>query len=650
MSEFKTPSFEEAATREWIVTNGIGGYSSSTVCGLNTRRYHGILVASLNPPTERKVLVSKIEEEIHTPAATFKISTNQYPDNIHPEGFRHLRSFTRNPLPGMLFKSGDTQLLKTIFMVYNSNTTVVEYSNTGTEKFRLCLNPLYAGRDYHALLRESDEHVFKLTKHPTHQVIESGTMPRIYLKHPTVTFREEKNWHRNMEYKIEKERGQDHIEDVISSGHFELTLAPGQSASLIFTLDERMLTEPPEKLKQDEINRISNLVPKDVKDQFLADLLVCGDQFVVSRKSTANYSIIAGYHWFTDWGRDSMIALRGLCIATGRKEQAASVILTFLNHLRDGLIPNRFPDWETDEPEYHTIDATLWLFVAVYDFDKKFNDTSFLAKISPQLRDILDHHIKGTKHSIHVLSNGLLSGGTPGLPLTWMDARIQNHCFTPRRGCPVEISALWFNALKIYEHICKRTGISIDPVFNEHIIKVKESFVNAFWNHNGYLNDTITPSFQIDASIRPNQVYALSLPFTLLSHDQEMKVLETIETTLLTDYGLRTLDPRHPHFKGSYDGNLWSRDEAYHQGTVWPFLLPEFITALLRLHNNSPEARQKASKMLQKLKAHFYNEECVNGISEIFDGTDPRHGKGCMNQAWSVSNVLLVMLNNNLAV
>jgi predicted glycogen debranching enzyme len=644
------PDHENSLTKEWIVTNGIGGYASSTIIGTNTRRYHGLMVASFNPPTGRKVMVSKVEETLLYNNEEIHFSTNQYPDAVHPQGYYHIDEFSRKPLPVTRFKFGPLELHKTVFMVYNSNTTIVEYTNTSSLTYILRLNPLFAVRDYHGLLHEQHDYRFFTKNQENYHAIYAyaGAEP-LYFNHSKGTFNEARHWNKNIFYAMEKLRGQEFLEDIYSLGYIEYQMLPGESLFLTFSLEEKMLTEDPLILKSKEIERLKKIT-EGIENEFLADLLTAGDQFIVHRNSTENYSVIAGYHWFTDWGRDSMIALRGLCIATGRQKEARSVINTFLNFLKDGIIPNRFTDYETEQPEYHTIDATLWLFIAVYEYDCKFKDTVFLKNTYEKLTEIINCHIRGTLNNIHVTEQGFLSGGTHGLPLTWMDARINDHVFTPRSGCPVEVNALWYNALKIHEYISSRLNQKPSQSFKAIAYHLENNFEDVFWNEKGFLNDYISETGEAVAQIRPNQVYALSLPFTLLSEEKQKLVLQNIGKHLLTDYGLRTLATGDPQFKAHYSGDRWSRDAAYHQGTTWPFLLPEYLMAYLRINNYSTQAKKEVAERLRKLKDHFYKDECLHGISEVFDGLSPRSGKGCIQQAWSVSNLVLLMLKENIGI
>jgi predicted glycogen debranching enzyme len=642
--------YTELSSKEWLVTNGLGGYASSSIIGSNTRRYHGILVASLNPPTERRMIVSKVEESIYYNNQEIKFSSNQYKDVVHPEGFNYFEAFEREPLPKIVFKADNAELSKTIFMVYNSNTSVIEYKNSGNTKYHLRLNPLYTSRDFHKLSHEDHSFNYSVVYNSNKQSIRAHLNSEpFYFKYSQGKYTELRLWNKNFHYFRERERGQDYTEDLYSLGFLSLELEPGSSVFLLFTLDPVMLEKSPEILKQSELDRLKNLVSEHT-DKFLTDLLKAGDQFIVNRKSTGNYSVIAGYHWFSDWGRDSMIALRGLCIATGRQKEAASVIITFLNYLQQGVIPNRFPDYANDHVEYHTIDATLWLFIAVYEYDLKFKDIDFLKTVYPKLVEIINHYLIGSKYNIHVLENGLLYGGTMGLPLTWMDARIKDHIFTPRIGCPVEVNALWYNALNIYEHVSSRVGDKPNELYMKIRKKVETQFAKSFWNPSGYLNDLVTIYNKVDTSFRPNQIYAVSLPFRLLSEEQERQVVTNVGKYLLTEYGLRTLSADHPDFKSSYSGDLWSRDTAYHQGTVWPFLIAEYFMAYLKVNGYSDKSKKYVEEKLKPLKEHFYSHECIHGISEIFDGMKPYEGKGCIHQAWSVSNLILLILKEGLVI
>jgi predicted glycogen debranching enzyme len=640
-------SFDDLAGKEWLVTNGIGGYASSSILGANTRRYHGLLVASLNPPTERMVMVSKIEESIvFNRDCVFDISSNKYPGTVHPHGHQYFRFFERKPLPRMKFESEGHHLLKTILMVHGSNTTVVEYENTGESAFKLRLTPLFVFRDYHSLFHQDADFDFRLQQNSHYFTLTSRYgAPALHFNFTSGEFTEQRDWYKNFEYDREKERGLDFREDAYALAKIESFLKPGEKMYLVFSTDASMMDQKPENLKIHEIKRVESLANDKKDDPFLRDLLIAGEQFIVHRESTGSYSLIAGYHWFTDWGRDSMIALRGLCIAPGKQEVTRSILQTFLRYVDKGMLPNRFPDNGRDDvPEYNTIDATLWLFVTLYEYHQKFRDQDFITEVFDTLTNILESHLEGTRYHIHVTPEGFLSGGEGLAQLTWMDARIGDYVVTPRHGCPVEIQALWFNALQIYQYFAGTLGKPYEK-YKALGKLVRQNFNRYFVRPDGALYDVVNPGISTDASLRPNQIFVVSLPFALLSPAEEKKVVGHVASQLLTPYGLRTLSPDHPDFKPVYEGDPWHRDTAYHQGTVWPFLLGEYLTAFLKVNDWSAKAKTEALSMLEPVKRHFYQENCIMGISEVFDGYHPQTGKGAVHQAWSVASVLKLLLD-----
>lgn len=647
MEANKNRTLSDLNQLEWVHTNGLGGYTSSTITGCNTRRYHGILVASMNPPTDRHVLVSKIEEYITNQRDTYNgFSSNQYSGAVHPKGFQYLTEFNRDPLPRSVFDIGENKIAKTVFMVHHSNTTIVEYENIGDTAYQLKLTPFFVDRNYHSLFLENtffdyyidfQSNVLKIYSH-------FGANP-VYVKFFNGAFTENRHWIKRLEYEQERSRGLDYQEDVYAIGDIRFFLNKGQKAYLMFTTDPEILDEKPANLK---LNALHRLQPNSKEDKFLNDLKTAANQFIVWRASTQSYTILAGYHWFTDWGRDTMIAMRGLTIATGKQEVSKSILQTFFKSIHAGMLPNRFPDFEGEAIEYNTIDASLWLFVALYEYYKKFEDRAFVEANFDGLTDIIQWHIKGTRYRIQVTAEGFLSGGEGIAQLTWMDARIGDHVVTPRHGCPVEIQALWYNALKIYQEL----ALELEIPDAENMIEVCKStadllatnFKSKFLNEAGYLNDVVGTDLSVDTSIRPNQIYVISLPFELLPKEDAERVFDTVKTHLYTPYGLRTLSPKDTNFKPTYGGSQWDRDTAYHQGTVWPFLLGDYFLAQLKLKGNTPATKSEIRTALNTLIVHFYESGCIHGISEIFDGLHPETGKGTVQQAWSVSAMLQVLL------
>ncbi len=630
--------------KEWLVTNGLGGYASSSIIGTNTRRYHGLLVAAFNPPTDRKVLVSKVEEVVKVGDQIHQLSTTQYPGAIHPQGFTYFHGFERDPLPKAVFANESFRLQKTVFMVYGENTTVVGYENLGDTPIELSISPWMVYRDYHSLFQESsyfDFYVEQVDATFLKVYPHYGAAP-VQIQYEKGNFDPHSIWCQSIEYAAEQERGLDYQEAAKSIGQITVQLAAGEKMYLRFSTHEQAENVSFEELEKREIQRIESL-GQGQKNNFLRDLMIAGDQFLVHRASTNSSTLIAGYPWFTDWGRDTMIAMRGLTIAQGNQEASKSILRTFLQYLDQGMLPNRFPD-QGEAPEYNTIDATLWLFVVLHEYYEKFQDLDFIAELYPKLQDVLHWHIEGTRYNIHVTPEGLLFGGEGLAQLTWMDARVGDYVVTPRQGCPVEINALWYNALQIFSAFAKLLNEEHQK-YLKLADQVKTAFRHFFINDEGFLNDVIIPDGYVDQSFRPNQLYAISLPFSLLNKTESAKVLSMIEDHLCTDYGLRSLNVEDPAFKGHYGGNQWERDTAYHQGTVWTFLWAEYALAFLKVKGNTQKSSKELMTKLRFLENHFYESDCIQGISEIFDGANPNKGKGCIQQAWSIGMLIKVLFD-----
>ncbi len=632
--------FKELSEKEYLLTNGIGGYCSSTFSGANTRRYHGLLVASFNPPTDRKVLVSKIEEKIIVAENEYELSANQYPDTVHPNGFQYIAGYkVENNQATINFKHDDFSVTKLLSVVQGENTTIIQYTNTGKSAVQLELNPMLVYKDYHSLFKQSNEFDFYTEQIGEHglKVFAKYEAEPLYINVSAGSWKLQHTWYKDFEHVIENERGFPFTEDAMNIGTLSVQLKKGEKVVISFSTNENAhLKIVPYKEKYFTTNK---KIPAFVKA-----LEASSRQFVVQRKNTGGNTIIAGYHWFTDWGRDTMIAMRGISIATLRQEEAKSILQTFFKYLDKGMLPNRFPDYD-EELEYNTIDATLWLFVTLYEYQQTFNDSDFIKSILPYLKNIIDEHTNGTRYNIHITEEGLLYGGEDGVQLTWMDAKVNGFVVTPRIGCAVEINLLWYNALNIYQHFIKLCKKKAEPGISTLISTFEKSFEPHFVNADGYLNDVVVPNVSTDNSIRPNQIYAVSLPFSPLNNSQKQNVLKAVEKNLLTDFGLRTLDINHPDFKSRYQGNSWDRDNAYHQGTVWPFLWGEWAMAYLNQHGFNATNCLHVWNAAKPLQQHFYNEGCLNAIAEIFDGLQPDAGKGCVQQAWSVSMLLKVFLD-----
>lgn len=642
---------EASLTREWLETNGLGGFASSTINGLNTRRYHGLLVAATRPPVGRVVMLSKLEETLILDGQHFELSANRYGDVIHPQGYRYQTGFRLDPFPVFTYLIEGIEIEKSVFMVQGENTTVVQYelrdrggssahSAHAERRFQLELRPLIAFRDYHSTTHENG------ALNP-HVQMEGGVasvapypdLPPLYLAHAADEIDAQGYWYRNFNYERERERGLDFAEDLFSPFSMRLELREGKRLSLIASTQKRCVACDGERFRREEIERRAKLIARSpVDDPLVRRLVAAADQYIVARGRQK--TIIAGYHWFSDWGRDTMIALPGLTLLTGRIEVARSILAEFARHVDRGMLPNRFPD-AGEPPEYNTVDATLWYFEAVRAFLQYSEDDEFVhARLYDVLVDIIEWHERGTRYGIRVTDDGLLAAGEEGVQLTWMDAKVGDWVVTPRRGKAVEIEALWYNALRVMEQLAGRFGDDgRRKVYREMAARVRASFNRLFWNAEaGCLYDVVDADAR-DGSIRPNQILAVSLPHSMLDAERSRSIVAVVRRELLTPRGLRTLAPGSQRYKGRYGGDQRSRDGAYHQGTVWPWLMGPFIKAFLKTAGKSEEARRQARVWLEGFAAHL-DEACLGHVSEIFDGDSPHAPRGCVAQAWSVAELL----------
>jgi len=650
MSVFKTnqlSQYDFASNLEWLETNGVGGYSSCTVAGSNTRRYHGILVASTQPPVGRLVVLSKLEETLVTKEKRFELSCNQYPGAVHPQGFQYLKSFERNIFPEFVYEAGGIEIKKTIAGIHGENTVVILFEVLKAKtKFTLELMPLASCKDFHTEARANDS-IYKnyLFDEGVFQTLNYETCPEIFIAVPGSSFVESKSWYYSYEHAIEQERGLDYQEDLFTHGHFEVELKEGDKLGIIVSIDDPRGRKAVELVEKERARREALAKPFAYHDE-LRRLALAADQFIVKRGDLN--TIIAGYPWFADWGRDTMISLPGLCIATGRHADLKNILKAFANSVSEGMLPNRFPD-HGEKPEYNTIDATLWFFVAIYKYYLASKDKAFITEMLPTLTNIIHWHYKGTRYNIHVdLADGLLTGGQEGVQLTWMDAKVGDWVVTPRRGKAVEINALWYNALNILSLFCSECDDAIaGSDWKLKAEKVGESFNEHFWNDmRGCLYDYIDGD-EKNADLRPNQVYAISLPFPLLNKQRATKVFKVVSDQLYTPKGLRSLERSHPDYRFQYGGNIHNRDGAYHQGTVWSFLIGPYVDALLFVKGE--KGKRDAAKVIEEYLKHL-DERCVGSISEIFDGEEPFTPRGCVAQAWGVAEALRVAVEHKLFV
>jgi len=636
--------FAAASGREWLETNGIGGFASGTISGANTRRYHALLTAAMRPPLGRVALLSKFEETLVIDGARFELSTNQYPGNIHPRGFKYLRSFRLDPFPTWTYEVEGLTLEKRLFMVYGRNTTTCRWNLApgaiaGGSTVLIELRPLLSFVDYHHMQHEASSDRFEWTEQEHCVKVSSTTgITDLFFFHNGAV-QPSGVWYRNFQLAVERERGFDYTTDLFQP--FVLSFDLARPASVIVSTES---VSPPDiaKLEKGEIRRRRDLIrtAKPVTE-FEEQLVTATDQFIVSRG--AGRTVIAGYPWFSDWGRDTMIALNGLTLATGRPKIAKDVLLEFSKHISQGMLPNRFPD-AVDEAEYNTVDATLWYFEAIRAYADSTGDHAFVDKqLYAKLADILAWHLKGTRYNIHVDTDGLLYAGEPGVQLTWMDAKIGDAVITPRTGKAVEIQALWYNALRIMEDFARRFGHDQDRErFAAMGDLAKLSFNGVFWNDTEDCLFDVVENGSRDGSVRPNQIFAVSLPHTMLDAERSKRVVEKVEKELLTPVGLRSLSPKDARYVPVYAGSPFERDSGYHQGTVWGWLIGSFIDAYRKTHAPSAGTEQRVDGFLAGFRAHLY-EAGVGQLSEIFDADPPHLPRGCPAQAWSVAEILRVI-------
>jgi predicted glycogen debranching enzyme len=644
-------NLDAARRREWLETNGIGGFASSTITGLNTRRYHGLLVAATKPPVGRMVLLSKIEETLVIGGRRFDLSCNRYPGVVHPQGHTHLKQFLQDPFPVFVYEIEGVELAKSVFMVHGENTTVIQYTVRSTPELpcALELRPLIAFRDYHSLAHENGALNPSIQIEPGHVTVSPYQgCPNLCLAHNATDVRQESAWYRNFEYTVEQERGLDYREDLFNPMVMTFDLSRNARASIVASIEARTAVDA-DRRRVTEVarrNAVTQAAPMD--EPFVQMLARAADQFVV-RRGTGK-TVIAGYHWFSDWGRDTMIALPGLTLATGRYDDARGMLLAFADSVDRGMLPNRFPD-AGETPEYNTVDATLWFFEAVRAFAEHTEDYEFLrTRLYSVLADIIAWHERGTRYGIRMDTDALLLAGEPGVQLTWMDAKVGEWVVTPRYGKPVEIQALWYNALRTMEDLGRRFGDEPSAThYKELADGARSAFQQLFWNESaGCLYDVVNGDSR-DGSIRPNQILAVSLFHSMLSREKAEGVVAVIERDLLTPYGLRSLAPSDDKYRGRYEGDSYSRDSAYHQGTVWPWLIGPFLSAYLKVNGSSVKARKQAEQWLTELR-RFILDEGVGQIPEVFDGDAPHRGGGCLAQAWSVAELLRVSVEEIRAV
>jgi predicted glycogen debranching enzyme len=629
-----------AESREWLVTNGIGGYASGTIANLLTRRYHGLLVAALNPPLGRTVLAAKLDETIIYNDHTYHLFTNRWLNGVvDPHGYRHIERFRlEGSIPVWTFSLSDALLEKWIWMQPGANTTYIHYRLLrASAPLEINSKMLVNYRDFHAETKAADLRmdVRRIENGLRVEAVEQ-TIP-FYLFSPNTKIEIKNEWYRGFSLATEQYRGFAGIDDHLNAGDFCQVLYSGDTLTIIISTDSDPNLDGKSALaeRQTYETSIAARVP-----ELPVELALAADQFIIRRAApkdgTGGHSIMAGYPWFGDWGRDTMISLPGLTLATGRPEIARSILRTFSRFVDQGMLPNRFPDYG-ETPEYNTVDATLWYFEAIRAYYAATGDTTLLQELLPILQDIIGWHERGTRYQIHRdPADGLLYAGEPGVQLTWMDAKWGDWVVTPRIGKPVEINALWYNALHSLVSFCEVLNKPANH-YGQLADHAKTGF-ERFWDkETGYCFDVIDTPFGNDSALRPNQLFAVSLHHSPLSAERQKAVVDVCARQLLTSHGLRSLGPNETGYIGVYGGDAQKRDGSYHQGTVWGWLIGPFASAHLKVYANPKTTRTFIEPFFRHLAEHG-----LGSISEIFDGDPPFTPRGCIAQAWSVAEIIRV--------
>ncbi|HET8922025.1 MAG TPA: amylo-alpha-1,6-glucosidase [Candidatus Acidoferrum sp.] len=638
-----------AESREWLVTNGIGGYASGTVAGSLTRRYHGLLIAALQPPVGRTQLVATIDEIVHYAGTDFSLAIHRWAGGaVDPKGYLSLEDFhLQGTKPVWTYALADALLEKRVWMRHGENTTFIQYTLLrASSAIEMELKALVNYRDFHSSTHAADWRM-KI------QVVEHGVMilafdaaAPFFLKSTGASCEPRHDWYRGCYFAEETARGLDDREDHLFAALFRAKLEAGSSVTFVATTEPNTVLDGETARAESADHEVKLFQAWQEKNQatsakapsWLRQLVLAADQFIVKRslpEEPDGRSIIAGYHWFGDWGRDTMIALPGLTLATGRTDVAKKILLAFSRYIDAGMLPNNFPD-AGGKPEYNTVDAALWYFEAIRQYFAATGDADTLQKLFPVLAGMIDAHLKGTRYNIHAdPADGLIHAGAPGVQLTWMDAKIGEWVVTPRIGKPIEINALWINALETVAGFARLLGKSSDAC-EKLASRAKNSF-QKFWNaERNCCYDVIdSPGIGNDASLRPNQIFGVSLPVSPLSAEQQRAVVDVCARHLLTSLGLRSLAPLESGYIGHYGGSPRDRDAAYHQGTVWGWLLGPFALAHHRVYRN----RAAALRFLEPLGRQVHASG-LGTLSEIFDGDAPFAPGGCIAQAWTVGEVL----------
>ena len=606
-----------SSNREWLLTNGLGGYAIGTVSGINTRRYHGLLVASVDPPTERRIGLAAMEAFVDIDGTSYPLSSNQYLGAIYPGGYCLLNSFSAGASIRWNFELPDGVISKLLNLHDVENSVTITWQNYTSKPTKVTLRPLVCDRSHHENFRKSDSY-------PRVESFQNGisAIDSLSFIHPGKTAVPVGDWYFNFEHRQELLRGLDAYDDLYCPFELEIVLAPSESYSFTCSWGFESTPAVPvqELAKHDDLRK---------------SLIATAAKFLVKGKGRS--TIIAGYPWFTDWGRDTMISLPGICLCTEKFDVARSILHDFASQMSQGLIPNRFV--ESGEPEYNTADATLWFVNACYKTLLADWNQAFAKGIFPSLIEVFEWHMKGTHFGIVVdPRDGLLTQGAEGKQLTWMDAKVGDWVVTPRRGKAIELCALWYNACRSIAWIASKLQVDVkDPL--EAAVKAQSYFESLFWDPNKrHYRDVVDPE---DSALRPNQLIAFSLPFPIAQDENARIAIDTIRRELLTPVGLRTLGRSEPGYRGRFEGPLAELDSAYHQGTVWPWLLGPYWTSCARLFGDT-------DSILEEVKScsELMTQLGLGGIAEVYDGDAPHRPNGCPYQAWSVAEILRVLVED----
>jgi predicted glycogen debranching enzyme len=650
--------FDECVQKEWLVTNGLGGYASSTVLGMNTRKYHGLLVAALHPPGDRTVCLAKLDEEVYVGNNIYLLGANEFPGKIFPQGYLFLKEFLVSPFPSYVYNVQNVEIRKTVFMPKEKNAVAVTYKvlNRSGAEAKIRVYPLLTCRHFHSVIDRWKNPLDFSQQQKGGEVEVTFNTPKATVAVSSITgeFNEKATWIERLYYREEASRGESNTDDCYQPGYFEVlvpkrerdfaivTAASENSQECHAILDDfgNTMYDISEQLnceleqREDLLAKFYDSHSEVSTSDWLNWILLAADAFMVKGVGDKT-SVLAGYFWFETWGRDTFISLPGLMLATGRFEEAKKVLLDFTCFIKQGLIPNFVGD-RSGEPAYNTVDATLWYVNAVLQFLKYTGDFTFVQKqLWEGLKVIIDCHEKGTAFGIRLDGDGLLAHGSR---LTWMDAEADGEAVTPRAGKAVEIQALWYNALKIVQLLANKfKEASLAEKYAEMAREARESFNEKFWNgESGCLFDAVE-ALGVDAALRPNQIIAAALDFTMLGNDKNGQVVDVVQRELLTPFGLRTLARGDTRYKGMYIGDRRSRDQAYHNGAVWPWLLGPYVTACRKAQSSND---YELKNRLIFLFTQQITQAGLGTISEIFDGDSPHTPRGCIAQAWSVAEPL----------